>query len=132
MLDITKPETFTKQRIFDYVVMKLAEQGKQSTGENYSGCRYRGEGGLKCAVGHLIHDTVYSPIMDDDGGLRVKQLLGEDGGLHHLEPYAQLLDDLQRAHDGCSNPIDFRYWLKEIAKRHGLKRFMACTIVNWS
>lgn len=132
MLDITKPETFTKQRIFDYVVMKLAEQGKRSIGGIEGNCKYRGKNGLKCAAGHMIPDHLYNPTMDDGNGLRIKTLLGEDGGLNYLEPYADLLNDLQRVHDGCNNPQDFRFYLKYIAEKHGLKKAMACTIVNWS
>lgn len=47
-----------KQEIFDFVISKLHEQGKQCVDE-LGNCRYRGPNGMKCAIGHLIPDDSY-------------------------------------------------------------------------
>lgn len=104
----------TAQEIFDTVLAHLRKQGKASTNRS-NGCRYRGEGGTSCAVGCLIPDELYDPVIE---GLVVEQLMGADSppssyksraqevlpimarieghlGAEHLK----LLEDLQAAHD---------------------------------
>lgn len=50
------------QRMYD----GLKAQGfKRSLGE--TGCSYRGDDGLKCAIGHVIADEDYSPGMEQKG-----------------------------------------------------------------
>lgn len=51
------------QEIFDTVARHLFKQGKQSVGEDGC-CKYRGQDGLKCAVGALISDGDYRPEME--------------------------------------------------------------------
>ncbi len=61
-LDINDPSTFTAQRIFDFVVINLAEQGTKSiVGVS---CQYRGLENRKCAAGFLIPDAVYNHRME--------------------------------------------------------------------
>lgn len=53
----------TTQQVFDTVIEHLIKQGKQakaSTGH----CSYRTTDGLKCAVGCLIPDELYNPILE--------------------------------------------------------------------
>lgn len=85
----------TKQQIFDTVLTKLREQGRASM--QGTGCAYRGEGGLKCAVGHLMPDNAYDPAYE-----------GLDAGTLPQEAYAAMnvsytdigfLCQLQEAHD---------------------------------
>ncbi len=54
----------SKQEIFEYVIKFLIKQGKRSYDGNNSGCMYRNPEGLKCAVGCLLSDKVYSPKME--------------------------------------------------------------------
>ena len=63
--DLKNKKTYTSQGIFDFVVPRLAVQGKRSRrSEDSSLCSYRGPNGLKCAVGHLIPDSLYKKEMD--------------------------------------------------------------------
>ena len=62
----------TKQEAFDRMVAHLREQKAFSIrkldladGETIPGCAYRGEGGVKCAVGCLIPDELYSFEMEN-------------------------------------------------------------------
>jgi hypothetical protein len=50
-----------KQELFDKVAVHLINQGKKSS--NYEGCRYR-HGELRCAIGCLIPDDVYTSKLE--------------------------------------------------------------------
>jgi hypothetical protein len=106
-------DTRSKQELFEIAVRGVYAQGRQSISKTGQ-CRYRGPGGTKCAVGHLI---------DDETALRF-----EGSGAHMLTeefPLATvpLLSALQAAHD-TSTKGDFRdVWVDrctEIAQDHGL------------
>lgn len=49
---------FDRQKAFDTALNGLRNQGRRSLGG--IGCRYRGKGGAKCAIGFLIPDDRYS------------------------------------------------------------------------
>jgi hypothetical protein len=56
----------TDQEVFDYVSTFLLKQGvpsKDLTQKNQP-CLYRGPNGTKCAVGCLIPDELYDPVME--------------------------------------------------------------------
>ena len=58
-----------KQGLLDKMPTGLAKQGwLQSRYPDGRGCCYRGPDGLKCAVGHVIPDELYDPIMDKNLG----------------------------------------------------------------
>jgi hypothetical protein len=91
----------TRQEIFDKVATHLLTQKQQSLGPD--GCMYRGDNGLKCAIGVLIPDDKYSPSFEgatcyDEGAngvlmARIRQAAGiadEDGAFAFR---------LQRIHD---------------------------------
>lgn len=90
----------TLQEIFDFVVLKLREQGAKSmspkgnpdstTGIN---CAYRGDKGRKCAAGHLIPDDQYHPSFE---GSRARVLPYFRGW---SEPARELVERLQSIHD---------------------------------
>ena len=102
----------TEQEIFDTVLTHLREQGEAATTDDGS-CRYRGADGTACAVGCLIPDELYDPLIE---GLTVVQIvkaampaprqhqaqarapftrITNHIGAEHL----QLLQELQDAHD---------------------------------
>ena len=81
----------TVQAVFDRAVAGLAAQKFQPS-VNGSGCSYRGEGGRKCAVGHLIDDDEYLPSME---GKSAMDLLGGPSS----NPVHSFVAQLQRAHD---------------------------------
>lgn len=131
--DIRKPETFTAQRIFDYVVARLAEQGRASMLGNV--CVYRGHSGTKCAVGHLIPDEMYKASMEinESGeiGATFSYLLTKHLDLHALGAYQELLEDLQNAHDGCRDVEALKEALRVISRLHWLKPALVGTITKW-
>jgi hypothetical protein len=55
----------TKQKVYDYVCQKMIEQGKTSLRDGI--CVYRADGGSRCAIGHLIPDSIYRKSIFDEG-----------------------------------------------------------------
>jgi hypothetical protein len=131
----------TDQEIFDTVAKHLIAQGKQSllpqvAGDSeYNGCAYRGENGTKCAIGCLIPDELYNPIIENtsvqvffdtvsatefvrghnvsavdpeialDDFLAITQKIGDFIGRTGNDTES-LLGDLQSAHDNCFGSIE--------------------------
>ena len=115
----------TPQEIFDYVIQRLLEQGKRSMAEE-EGCKYRGDGGTRCALGWLIPDARYHAEMDDlDLAWNVDDLIRHDFpaiiALGH-----ELACEMQRAHDQASDHIPGLFKesllenMKDVALRHNL------------
>lgn len=110
----------TKQEIFDAVVLHLRTQKDVSV---MSGgiCAYRGEHGLKCAIGIFIPDEVYLPKME---GMSISNLLAsgllpadlQDEFTHHHS----LLSYLQGVHDAETLPR-WEKGFREIANQFGLQ-----------
>ena len=104
----------TKQEIFDRVARHLLTQKKHAMIDDT--CAYRTPDGLKCAIGCLIPDELYTPKIEgfsvDDGP--VIEVL-ERTGLSCDE----FLYELQTIHDGAA----VYFWAKELhtlASLHGL------------
>ena len=58
----------TLQEMFDTMAAHLLKQGERSVSPiNPQQCRYRGDHGLKCAVGALIKDKFYKPSLEGRG-----------------------------------------------------------------
>ena len=114
------------QTIFDRVAAHLLAQGRPSLSATRLGvCAYRGENGLRCAVGCLIDDAHYSEALEGysvelgDVLRAVKSSLGL--GLQPLAPRtADLLGDLQLLHDRTP-PEKWREGLKELARQYDLE-----------
>ena len=85
----------TNQEAFDKVYEHLLSQYKVSIGKDGM-CMYR-QGGLKCAIGCLIPDELYSPDMESQAASDVARQLPLFDGLNR-----GLLDDLQVIHDDAS------------------------------
>lgn len=116
----------TEQEIFNQVVAGLAGQGFEqskdmrpnpTTGEPSQMCLYRGPGGKKCAVGHLITDEEYDPAWEN---LTLRRVMSKCATLTRFEPHRGLLEGLQRAHDAADGPYDMQRRLIAVAKDHGL------------
>lgn len=82
----------TKKEMFDKVSKHLLTQNTRCM-ENLL-CRYRNSEGMKCAIGALIPDELYSPSME---GYIARQLNQQ----HNLWPEELnlLASDLQNIHD---------------------------------
>ena len=92
------------QQIFDFVVDHLYTQGRRSIESGWRPrlpgddvCLYRDGNGASCAVGCLILDEEYNEDFEslDTYGLVEK--------IPRLEPFTELLDELQTVHDRPTN-----------------------------
>lgn len=114
----TLPEA-SKQAVFDQVTWHLVTQNEVSTHDAGHGePAYRGDNGLKCAVGCLISDEEYTPVMEGEDWDDLCQDLG-------IEPNnkTKLIRDLQEVHD--DNPADgWPEMLWFVARNHGLDNSM--------
>ena len=88
-----------EQKIFNKVSKHLLLQNERSVTFS-SGCRYRGEDGLKCAIGCLIKDEVYSSDLEGNGvqSPDVVAALVDSGVKVTPETY-ELMSRLQEIHD---------------------------------
>jgi hypothetical protein len=109
----------SKQALFDRAVRGVLKQGKRcAIGGN---CKYRLEGGLKCAFGHLLSDETVELVGNGAGSYTVTDRMGIGGPSN---PKRILVAELQWAHDSCRSDAsfinDFRRKVAEIADRHKL------------
>ena len=103
----------TEQEIFDTVLAHLREQGEAATSAGGS-CRYRGANGTACAIGCLIPDELYDPMIEGLGVGRIIEAVvpeyRQDQTQELLPVFARiknhigaehlpLLHELQEAHD---------------------------------
>lgn len=120
----------SKQEIFDTVARHLLTQKKACQNDG-GACRYRA-GDLKCAVGALIPDDLYTstiegttPMLPDDvaeASPKIRKLQTLLWSILPVEPtlkMARLLVGLQQVHDGW-NPCFWRDQLKEVANGHSI------------
>lgn len=101
--------TMNLQKMFDTVAIALRRQGGPSV--ELGRCKYRGQSGLKCAIGHLMPDAIYHKDMEGVDILALEQAKGRIGlrasaffqflGVSRLDfPHVLLfLNRLQVAHD---------------------------------
>ena len=89
------------QEAFDIAARHLLVQGKRSLTSD-GACAYRGEGGLKCAIGALIPDDQYDPKMEN---WEVGIILTESFCppiLKSQDLKEDFLQDMQGIHDAAS------------------------------
>jgi hypothetical protein len=106
------------QELYDYIVEAIVKQGRPSVGDN-DRCLYRGPDGLKCAAGHVIPDSFYSALIEENTGvlqLRLKGRLPKS-----LAPHVDLISYLQDAHDAASRWADFLRIFMQDAERLAIK-----------
>lgn len=115
----------TDQEIFDTVAQHLLKQGRKSVAgvEGFTRCCYRGEEGLKCAVGVLIKDEHYKPELENKGCgasevVRALHLSGVNTNSNQLG--LALLSRLQGLHDE-EEPCNWKKSLRKIAERCSLR-----------
>lgn len=102
-------QKMTKVEIVEFVKEKLLNQYECSFNENE--CAYRGENGLKCAIGHLIPDDLYlpqfegtgihsiSPIKNSPTGEKLKTAIEKTIGRTLNADDLMVLATLQKIHD---------------------------------
>lgn len=114
----------TEQEAYDKVLFALRKQRQQSADSN-GACLYRGPGGLKCAVGHLLPDHLYSHSLEMTNAEQLPRPVLAAIGLHLVD--TGLLEHLQKAHDRdlpAAAGGDMTGWeraMQSIASRHQLK-----------
>ena len=121
-----------RQEVFNTVYTKLREQGKRSIVRLKNmppHCMYRGEGGTRRAIGHLIPDELYSEELEGQAiktsyhttkKVSIKEVLNKVfGELTELDIH--FLSELQYAHDAwkdatlCTLNENFRRVTKEFS-----------------
>lgn len=115
----------TPQEIFDTVVSHLRIQGRpaiHTDGPTVGRCAYRSSNGTKCAVGCLIPDSIYTPLMEGDAVPSIYRYLSEEMFLW-FNFNSGLLRNLQKAHDLWSDHQSREYLedsLQTVANRFNL------------
>jgi hypothetical protein len=104
-----------KQAILEVAVMAIVTQGGPSSVMDHdrSTCAYRRTDGRKCAIGHLITDEHYDPLMEGVGVsdsrvyLAVERSLGIELDMDDIE----FLHQLQLGHDkSAADELRDEYW----------------------
>ena len=115
------------QEIFDQVAVHLLTQNKSSMNiSDVDVCAYRGQNGLKCAIGFLIADEDYVPEMDIDGK-SVSKLVSDttfqnNPSIQRLKALdIDFLSELQGIHDRYE-PVQWSIRLKALAKEYKLNQ----------
>lgn len=124
------------QNTFNTVSAHLLNQNERSLADYHSkqGCAYRGENGLKCAVGALITDEFYLPKLEGSmvsahqtteavlKSLKLKQrgtnLVAEDGEKVDYSLFLDLLHDLQITHDNVDPTLWQEYLIGTATRFH--------------
>lgn len=94
-------KTFSsRQEIFDYVTPLLFAQGQRSMLEGGTTCAYRGEHGMRCAVGFLIPDDRYIPALEGTSAMGPEVSAVLSNVVTTDDDLGLFLTDLQDVHDG--------------------------------
>jgi len=108
-----------KREIFDRVKAHLLTQGERSY--KYNTCAYRGDNDTMCAIGCLVDDISYDPLMEGETvtSLYVLQKLASslNALVGELTLCGAMLYDLQYLHDK-SSPVDWPRGLDIIEQEH--------------
>lgn len=108
-----------EQDDFDKAVGGVIAQGGFARDEN-GNCFYRGEGGLKCAIGQLIPDSAYTPEMEGKGAGTALDMAGMAGMACRVRG-AEAYRWLQAAHDFAVDMDDFKLRAKGVAVEFDLE-----------
>lgn len=147
-----------KQKIFDYVVDKLAAQGERSIfpgshlDPDWAPCQYRGSSlngrdvVFKCAVGHLMPDNMYEKAfeLNDVHSLHgkhgfdfrraIQETLGldiRDFGMDN-DSLVSFLSKLQFAHDNSRTLLEFKSELNEVCLLEDLDNSLVDKVKTWN
>ena len=118
-------KTFSsRQEIFDYVTPLLFAQGERSMLEGGTTCAYRGEHGMRCAVGFLIPDELYSDGLEGKSAMDVDMTKRLNNVILTDDDLGLFLTDLQDVHDGWTSgeKADLFDRFQNIAMRYKLDR----------
>ena len=105
----------TQQEVFNLVYAGLRNQGFRSSLNVTHRCSYRGQDGMKCAIGHILDDDFYDPKIEGCGVKFVLDLLPV------VDNAYAFYDGLQVAHDDAESEDDMAYRLMKFATKFGLE-----------
>lgn len=105
----------SNQEIFDLAAPGLLKQGKRSLNPD-GDCAYRGQDGLKCAIGLLIPDDLYQPGFEGAAAFALPTDAMTACGLWR---HSDILAALQHLHDNTP-PDAWAYNLLTLAERFNL------------
>lgn len=130
----------TKQEIFNKALFGIREQNykrsMKNVGELHEACAYRGEGGLKCAIGHCLPDALALACDASAHGASIEYLLSIDPdtlddpmqqelrevlGVTNLSIDVRFLSYLQDTHDCMETPRGFETEMQSIAAQYDLE-----------
>lgn len=103
------------QEVFEFVAHHLLTQKEQCMINGK--CAYRGENGLKCAVGCIIADEEYDEIFDKSYGSAIACLVRDEK--IKVDKHLELLQKLQGIHDGYPVFL-WKAKLKNLADNEGI------------
>lgn len=103
------------QEQFDKIAKHLLTQGRKAK-DSDGNCVYRSASGLKCALGCLISDELYSPSMENKDWNDICRTWPE----LNSAIYPLLAWDLQRLHD-CYPVYYWASQLRKIAAKYNLQ-----------
>lgn len=90
----------TDKDIFDYVSSFLMKQGQRSYLSNYeTSCAYRGIDNTKCAIGCIIADEFYDPIIEKQTAYDIEVQHAIELSLPNYKINERFLSKLQEVHD---------------------------------
>jgi hypothetical protein len=109
----------SEQEAFDIVVRGLAAQGWERSADEHGDCAYRGLGGRKCAIGHLIPDDLYDGALEGNG---ISSVLSYRYGIREaIGSVSHLLEEMQGHHDHARSTVNMRERFKKLENKHGLQ-----------
>lgn len=115
------PTAFDKHTVYWKVRNHLLAQGAKAFDAGGEQCAYRAKGGLKCAIGCLIPDSLYRKDLEGKTvyDIGIQNLLEKVFG-HPLDAETQgFLQDLQGVHD--HHPVDaWKTQLNRVANDHSV------------
>lgn len=128
----------TLQEAFNKMVAHLATQ-KQRAWSNASGsCLYQTPDGLQCVVGCMLSDKAHKDIgMSGKNPNGVGSILSipsveKDLAIEGVENPLRFYEDMQGAHDSCTNLASLRHQLDCVAARNGLDPAAISSITAWT
>jgi hypothetical protein len=111
-----------RQEIFDTAYKGLAAQGFVRSQDSGGNCMYRGGGGRKCAIGHLIPDEKYRHELEDltPSSESVRTAAGLIKADEQFAYNLQVAHDSDYGGDASDTPADMKDRLAEFAEQYGL------------
>ena len=103
------------KQIINKVENHLLKQNAKSLNSE-ANCRYRGDNGMSCAIGCLLPDEIYDPLIEGKGVLsdilkaRLTHVVGVQNTAKNKK--LELLGELQDVHD----MYFVEHWPEELAK----------------